>query len=94
MYVLSKHRRQVMGNYEVQVKTEKQWYESKTIWGTIASAMALVALAFGTFYGQDYMPIIETVGVILGIFGIPFTIYGRTKAGGIKKMEIYKIKKL
>jgi hypothetical protein len=75
-----------MEDYAVGVQANKEWYESKTIWGVIASAISVVVLAVGSFYGHDYEPLITVVATILGAFGIPFTWYGRTKAkGGIKK---------
>ncbi|MCK5016285.1 MAG: hypothetical protein KAS32_04360 [Candidatus Peribacteraceae bacterium] len=58
----------------------KKWYESKTVWGAICSGVAVISLGISTHQGTDIMPILETVGIILGAFGIPFTIYGRTKA--------------
>lgn len=59
---------------------EKKWYESKTVWGSICSGLAVIAMGIAAHQGEDIMPALETIGAILGFFGIPFTIYGRTKA--------------
>lgn len=64
---------------------DKKWFQSKTIWGAVASGVAVVVMAFAEYSGFDVSQWIQTVSVILGVFGIPFTIYGRTKAiGSIK----------
>lgn len=64
---------------------KKDWWKSKTIWGAVCSAIALVVLAFAEFFGWDVSRWLEIVATILGVFGVPFTIYGRKKAiGGIK----------
>ena len=65
---------------------EKKYYHSKTFWGTICSLVAFVVLVLGQYFGVELGKYVDMLAVILGAFGIPFTIYGRAKAlGGLKK---------
>jgi hypothetical protein len=58
----------------------KKWYESKTVWGGIISGLALIALAITNFMDIDIMPILETIVIIGGLFGVPIVIHGRKRA--------------
>lgn len=58
--------------------TEKPWYTSKTIWGSIVAIAALVAGAFGYSVGTEAQG--EIVTAIIGIIGGALAIYGRVKA--------------
>jgi len=58
--------------------TEKPWYKSKTIWGSIVAVLALVAGAFGYSVGPDAQA--EIVTSLVGVVGGAFAIYGRIKA--------------
>jgi len=58
--------------------TEKPWYKSKTIWGSIVAVLALAAGAFGYEVGPDAQA--EIVTSLIGVVGGAFAIYGRIKA--------------
>lgn len=63
------------------MENEKQWYKSKTIWGAVLSGFAVIVIAVTEYFGVDISQWLETVALIAGIFGVPFTIYGRKTAG-------------
>lgn len=58
--------------------SEKPWYKSKTIWGSIVAVLALVAGIFGYQIGPDAQA--EIVTGLVGVVGGAFAIYGRIKA--------------
>jgi len=60
------------------METNKAWYKSKTIWGSIVAILALVAGAFGYSVGQEAQA--EIVSAVIGVVGGLFAIYGRIKA--------------
>ena len=58
--------------------TEKPWYKSKTIWGSIVAVLALAAGAFGYEVGPEAQE--EIVTAVIGVVGGALAIYGRIKA--------------
>lgn len=56
----------------------KRWYQSKTVWGAIISAVATAVVLIGNAFGAN-IPV-DWIGVIAGAFGISVTIYGRSVA--------------
>lgn len=61
----------------------KSWYQSKTIWGGIASALVAIALAFGIVIGEAEQSVIVDALVAGGAaIGAVLAIYGRVKAEG------------
>lgn len=66
---------------------DKVFWKSKTFWGAVASAVGACLVIIGSYFGKDFQPILQTVGALLQVFGVPFTIYGRTQAQGALKLR-------
>jgi hypothetical protein len=62
----------------------KNWWESKTIWGSLISMISMVLYGFGIipmmFTGDDIINMANAAIVISGGFGSILAIYGRITA--------------
>jgi len=60
---------------------DKQWYKSKTIWGSIIMVFSLVLSSFGYQLGADEQAmLIKIATAITAIVGTLLAIIGRVKA--------------
>lgn len=59
----------------------KQWWQSKAIWGSVISAIAVVAGLFGhTISAGDQQILVDAVSTVVAGVGQVYAIYGRVVA--------------
>lgn len=61
--------------------TEKNWYESRAVWGGLIAMAAGIAGAFGYSFGVETQSlIVDSVIAVGGAVGGLVAVYGRVKA--------------
>jgi len=59
----------------------KEWYKSKSVWGSVISFAAIVAGAFGyTFGAEDQAALVDTIMQVVAGAGVLLAMYGRLVA--------------
>lgn len=66
---------------------DKVWWQSKTIWGSILSFIAMALSYFNI--NLDVGLQAEIVNLIIGAVGAVLTVYGRLKASGSVKLALF-----
>lgn len=63
------------------MEENKYWYQSKTIWASIVTVLALIAGMFNlTIDTETQQGIVELVTVIVGVIGSTTAIWARIRA--------------